>query len=485
MNESTDHEVSLVPSANRTSASSAVTLLILGDGDFSFSLDWARYLAQNPTIYPAKSLHLLATGLDSIEALLAKYKDSTFLVTRLKGLDKTVRRRGASVTSGIAGSGDDDDSILLHVSVHHGVNAICQTSLPLSNPLGHSRAQHVVFHHPHLGTEDAVLHSQFLCHLFHSVSTVWLENDNSDDAINCFHLTLVKGQFTRWKCAEAAERHGMMLVDRRPFSPPRVENPYYQHRRHQTGRSFAARASDGSETYTFTRQKTQAKTLVLGSGDGAPNKKKVAELVSMLLGTTGLERESADDNDRSNNNDCDSLLACPYCEKTFREERSRKCHVKAVHASDGVKKRKREDHTAYSCYLCRSKDGGGPRLFQSSQALEDHQKAKHLAKHNEIKPDWLKPSPAIDNKKDAGPTDTGNKSEEDFGCCAICGLKFTDVLSDKDHKNAFVPSDVSAPSVADKLDLLPFACSYCKKAFREERAQKQHENFCNKAKLFS
>lgn len=468
-----------------------ITLLVLGDGDFSFSLDWARYLAHNSSIYPSSSIHLKATGLDTQEALLAKYTDSTFLLSKLKGLDETLRQKiDAKFLNTSESHINKDKRPIFRVSVHHGVNAICQPdeSAP-SSSLGRSRAQHVVFHHPHLGTEDAALHSQFLCHLFFSVATVWLAEDepqhdttNNDSADvndntprqNYFHLTLVKGQFTRWKCTEAMERHGMILIDRRPFCPPKVEHPYYQHRRHQTGRSFHARAPEGSETFTFVRRTTESlpatnRSLKEEGDDGTSsnnNNDRVVKLVGMLLETTSPRVETVKVNKTSNNNNC-GAFPCPDCDKVFQEERSRNCHIKAVHGSAADKKRKRQDDATYSCSLCRSKDGG-PRLFQSSQALEAHQQAKHFAEHTEIKPDWLKIMPVT--------LTISKKGESDLGCCDICGVNFTSSMSREDHRNMFVPSDVA--NGTHKADPLLFECTYCKRAFRENRAQRQHENFC-------
>lgn len=507
-------------SSTRIRGDGIITLLVLGDGDFSFSFDWARHLAQNVssiflTTRSTELVQLLATGLDSKESLLAKYKDSNFLLKGLQGLDKTEKRCGKR-------GEHDSEKMSLHVSVHHGVNAICRAvpelpPFPFDNLLGsnsnnNSRAHHVVFHHPHLGTEDAVLHAQFLCHLFHSVANVWLmeSNNKGEDGENnhtatattllhsgCFHLTLVIGQFVRWKCAVAAQRHGMVLIHQRPFRPPQVENPYYQHRRHQTGKSFAARAPAGSETYTFARcntgDNTQPKVSLPDKGDDSSTKKKqIEDFISALLESTDAGRESKDANSKSSNNNNHSnsnnvvMFACPHCNKAFREERSRKCHVKSVHGSQGDNKRKREDAMTYSCSLCQSKDGEGPRLFQTAKALAAHQKAKHLQdeEHNEIKPNWLRPSVTTIVNKDGGDSiDVATKitnSSERHGCCDICGLIFESVNSRDTHRFAFVPSDVNAAATsgAGKPDFLSFVCNYCKKGFRENRAQRQHENFC-------
>ena len=502
--------------------SNAVTLLVLGDGDFSYSLDWARYIttaAASASVYPDKSLHMVATGLDSEESLRAKYRDANFLLKGLKGMDKT-QRRPPLVKNDVTDTAGSKVVTFLRVSVHHCVNAIHPSpnnTMTKENPTSDTadtietaannncdipRAQHVLFHHPHLGTEDAALHAQFLCHLFHSVVTAWLESDtdngknknkiNKDNAFDnnsCtldsfFHLTLVTGQFERWKCQEAADRNGMVLVDQRPFRSPRVDNSYYKHRRHQSGKSFASRAPEGSVTYTFVPQKA------------APTATTKAEEVSQLVANLlDLECTVAA-------NDCDDkweteqrLLQCPHCEKMFREKRSRKAHIKAIHGNDDgpSKKRKRDEGETpaiYACFLCLSKKDGKnvPRVFQSAQALADHEKAKHTAKHDIIKPDWYNvktstPQSSVESTQTQLPEDhniDGNDDDksEDHGSCEVCGLKFVNRKMKEDHRKVFVPQDVLSNHSEEK-ELRPFECEYCKKAFRELRAKMQHENFCS------
>ncbi|CAB9502808.1 function [Seminavis robusta] len=448
-----------------------VSLLVLGDGDFSYSLDLARHLVTSSTVssvYKSEKLfHLVATGFDSLEALTSKYKDSNFLLTKLRGLDQSDMAAKGSV---------------LRVTVHHNVNAI--QSSPSAKQLpgifpSHYRHRHVVFNHPHLGTEDAARHARFLCHLFHSVSTVWLGiGPKQDDDDGWFHLTLVQGQFERWKCQQAAERHNMVLADSRPFRAPQVDNPYYHHRRHQTGKSFASRTPDGSVTYTF-RQRRNTNSDQEHQQDDTTTPVLVAALLDLELNaTTGRDDGHSGDSKNIQQNKDSLPFPCPHCDKRFKEERSRKCHVKAVHEN---KKRKRaqEDITStttiiYACNLCciQNPETGtnGPRIFQSAQALEDHNKAKHFGKHDTIKPDWFYPTGApVQNEN--------HKAEEDsYGFCDICGLVFPDAKAQEDHEKQFLPWDGSSAS-SDEAQV-KFQCSSCSKQFRDLRAQKQHENFC-------
>ena len=68
--------------------------LILGDGDFSYSLDCAEYLVKRRSSatefssdnnYNNVNVHLICTGFDSIDDLKVKYKDIDSILTKLHG----------------------------------------------------------------------------------------------------------------------------------------------------------------------------------------------------------------------------------------------------------------------------------------------------------------------------------------------------------------------------------------------------------------
>ena len=98
-----------------------VILLVLGDGDYSYSCDWATYLATKATVFQDKSLHLIATGLDSRKALDLKYKDSNFMLNKLIGVDGTPRTSGVGQPT-------------IRVSIHHNTNAIHSNDRPHTLP---------------------------------------------------------------------------------------------------------------------------------------------------------------------------------------------------------------------------------------------------------------------------------------------------------------------------------------------------------------
>jgi uncharacterized C2H2 Zn-finger protein len=422
--------------AIKNNVDEVILVLVLGDGDFSYSLDLASHLVNSQAAFEysrGRSFHLVATGFDSHGALVSKYKNSSLFLTKLEGMHESPLAAAATITA-------TTKKQMLRVSLHHNVNAITTENA------GIPPATHVVFNHPHLGTENAALHARFLCHLFHSVKTVWLTGE-----AGYFHLTLVQGQFERWNCQAAAAKHNMVLIDSRPFRAPRVGSPYYQRRRHQTGKSFASRAPEGSIAFTFRRE-----TIKLGADATVPM--ILACLLDLKVGEDNPVAHAA-----TNNNHAPDVFVCPHCRKSFQEERSRDCHVRAVHE----KKRKRD---IYSCPLCLTTTNPhtgaqGPRIFPTAQALQDHNKAKHLGKYESIKPDWCSGAEAVQV------LDTSNVTHKS---CEICGLPFQNSKQEEYHKQEFLPSgDLTAGREG-----LTFVCPICKKTFRDQRAQKQHENFC-------
>lgn len=445
-----------------------VVVLTLGDGDFSWSLDLARYLLRtaltknsddegpartNSARGPRRQVQLIATGIDSVSELQSKYKaDCEFALRELKRIGK-------------------EDPQHLQVQVRHEVNAIVDSSTALSSKSdllsATTKADVVIFNHPHLGTEDARLHAQFLCHLFHSVYNVWLKS-----AGGVFYLTLAHGQFERWKCMDAATRHEMELLDRYCFvaNPMTVNEPYYKHRRHQSGKSFAGRTS-GSETFAFVRKRAREKQngLMITSSlfPSLPwfvKKKSYGD-----NGSSGSERSTVSKDESAKTTASVRAFSCPQCEKSFREERSLKNHIKSKH-SEGNHKRKRED--GLTCPYCRDstaieKGEAEQRVFADSSALNAHIRAKHQAIHRTILPEW-----AEANKSSGDTTATLDGNMKPMGACTICGNEYYSRQDEEEHRTVFVPSRHQPPTST-------FACQFCSKSFSQKRAQLQHENFCS------
>ena len=445
--------------------STTTTYLLLGEGDFTYSFDMCRFLAKSQMIDDDNTLtSLTMTGIDSREELCAKYRDC----------DHTLR--------GIVACGMHDH---METKVLHQVNAV-QIDATASSPISYDR---VMFHHPHLGREDAQLHSRLLKHLFHTVSNRWLGHRG------LFYLTLVKGQYERWDCAEAASRASFTLLRRAEFNPPPApepgQNTYYILRRHQSGRSFASRRrmlgheschQGDSETLVFYRGGDFAGTILNEDFGMLPWEK---------TGPKGGRKLDLS---------VESSFTCKYCNKTFDEERSLKNHKMNSHADceevlawkaekRSKMKRKMKDREVPEtctpvtdssspadplvCNLCEStRNPGQPRVFASRQALEAHQKVKHGGNQS-IKPDWIRNCQERRNRAaPEGPqTSTGH--------CPVCDLTFWSEEDRLRHETEFTPTPTTSAPEGDQK--IVHECSYCSKPFRDLRAKLQHENFCSES----
>lgn len=408
--------------SNIDNSGSTLSILTLGDGDFTYSLDLARYFSLHGH---ETKVQLFCTSFDSQEELLAKYKDSPYILRQLLSLQNPK----------------------LSISILHGINAIAG----FEARIGH--VDHVMFHHPHLGIEDAVLHGRFLCHFFHSCIHGWMTPKGG-----LVHLTLVDGQFDRWNCEKAAINQGLKLVERKPFLPPPVDHPSYQYRRHQTGKSFESRRPQGSETFVFGRIESQRiipSNLFQASPDPSPSV-AIDDLNSQQQRLDLAAPQVAG-------------LECPFCDRVFKEERSRRCHLRDKHPNGADKKAKTNDGTiTLECIHCATETKES-RQFTSEQALQDHIRAKHVAIHKTVIPDWCQKedAPLISSGTDDANEHNGASS------CHICGMLFTRKDQEVKHLDDF------KPIIPDK----EFECSFCTKKFRETRAKLQHENFCSSKPL--
>jgi hypothetical protein len=496
-----------------------MSYLILGDGDFTYSLDLCRYfsLVSKKTeglTSISSQLTIVCTGIDTLEELREKYKDIDFILgeIRSQSRDNTVYYTDVApngigdvqlIHTGTAGSFKTarkevnpdlktkveiqtnevsttpvNKSHSLHISIHHGVNAIQPwdgpsqdiynsdklTCLHPKPPLPQRIFDNIIFNHPHIGTEDAALHSLFLCHLFNTCIQSWLSTRG------VLHLTLVKGQCERWKCITSANSCGLHLIHRVPFAfPLEANNSRYRHRRHQSGKSFASRAKCGSETLVFglvSHCKEGRGCLV----DPVPN--------AMCL---PWQRDSSfKENEKMDLSSNVKSFSCTSCDKSFHEERSLISHIKAVHSNssqDDVPGKKNAQKQL-TCPHCPLLPNIKPRSFANTAALEAHKVAKHSGIHTNVLPDWCK-------RKRINEIDESSKMETVIEKCSVCHVPFLNEEERLNHYLDFIPTMTCFETKVLSSDLLSdsqnkFACIFCDKRFRERRAKMQHENFCSK-----
>jgi len=481
---------------------------------------------------------ITCTGVDTLSELRDKYKDIEFILKNIRTCSDTAPSTNSDKTD----TNTLDDRVQIDTTILHGVNAVDASNYKddtTTNNTVNKSYNHVIFNHPHLGTEDAQLHSRFLQHFFFAVTKRWLSKSG------VLHLTLVIGQCERWKCIQGALKHGLVLLRRCEFipPPPPIKNDaqreksdegnnrtYYKLRRHQSGRSFANRRrmqqQYGDQCYPVSnnssRSQNDSETLVFGKACAYPttDNAEAAQNVCLLP----WESESTPDNDvqdKSNNTSTPALPndktfngsahPCKYCSKAFGELRSLKNHMICSHPdSDEVKvwntekskkknkKRKLKDSSGsvsqatssngeeevtgppWVCTLCDSQSNEmippKRRIFSHKQALLDHQRAKHTGLHLNVKPDWY--SGAGDEKI---PTQEGN-NKQPGGSCPICDHQYTNEMDKIRHEMEFIPSSstiiAQGNSSSSTTSVTVYKCSRCSKTFRELRGKLQHENFC-------
>lgn len=486
-----------------------LSYILLGDGDFTYSLDMCRYLAAPsahhsslPCAVKTQHHNVTVTGVDTSEEVKRKYKDADFILTNIQSINKR---------AGNVGHQQWSDSRVT-TKIVHGINAV-QPTLDDDHP-SLQQFDHVLFHHPHLGIEDAQLHKRFLLHFFHAATKRWMKPNGG-----LLYLTLVRGQCERWMCISGAVRHGLVLLRRGKFCPPpslSKEKTYYQLRRHQSGKSFASRRA------IDTSHDGESETLVFGrSCDYPSTSSSLDDNVGMLPwesaeATAFISNKSTEKGGEVNYvHDVGSTsisadpYPCNYCNKSFHEERSLKNHIICSHPdcdeaiawaqSKKMKKGKKrkmggkqctpEDEQQpqqlmrngggrFICKICDSekKEDELSRVFPHKQALLDHERAKHSGVHLNIKPDWYKGKGGGESCDVAPPSVVSS--------CPICDLIFSSDTDRIRHEQDFVPT--AAPTVDSTHEegssqSSSFQCSYCSKSFREERAKRQHENFCTSA----
>jgi hypothetical protein len=459
------------------------------------------------------SISITCTGIDTLQELRKKYKDIEFVLRNIRKCN------------------NEQSRTRVETKILHGVNAVeAECNNNHIDPCTNTACQafdHVIFNHPHLGTEDAQLHSRFLQHLFHACAKRWMK-----PRTGLLYLTLVNGQCARWKCIEGAMEHGLVLLRRGPFCPPPPPPPpplsitnidgdssenkvgitYYNLRRHQSGRSFANRRT--TQSNDGASQNNGSETLVFGRDC---NNDQAADID--LLPWKLISSDAASGANTSSNNHA-SIFPCKYCSKTFQEQRSLKNHLVSLHPTceevrtwsiEKCETRRRQrrkngsnndkhdvidDIANTDMQQSDSKaslndriDGGirGPqwicsicdssRQFPHKGALLAHQQAKHFGVHLNIKPDWHHDAIVGENNRKIG----GNKGSP--SSCLICSKQFVSENDESLHAIEFLPSSAKHFSFEDSLQSKSSytgnACAYCSRMFGGFRARRQHENFCS------
>ena len=200
--------------ANRLPASTKrrlLNILTVGDGDFSCSLAIKR-------AYPDRIGHLVATTLLQTEKeLYETYPSSSqAIIQELKNLDSEEHGR-VDILFGVDATKLHQDtrifSIIRRVDHNDTVdgdenNSDCHNCLDL-----------IIFHYPHLGIEDAALHSSLLAHYLDSATKLLqqigcLHGGNQElqeqqPSTSRVHLCLTNSTVKHWKLNDVVKQVGL------------------------------------------------------------------------------------------------------------------------------------------------------------------------------------------------------------------------------------------------------------------------------------
>ncbi|OWZ05666.1 hypothetical protein PHMEG_00022207 [Phytophthora megakarya] len=362
------------------------------------------------------TLQLTATSYDSYDELVAKYPESKRICTQLKEL-------GASVL--------------------HRVDA---TNIRESL-VAEQKFDSVVFNHPHCGEENVRRHQSLLSHFYASALDVLEENEENE--WNGILLTLAEGQPERWQAVERAQKAGLRLhrqVDN--VDNDEVFGFAYERKRHQNGKSFhqvtlhGERKKQSSTLFIFRRQKD------------AMDPVKVKDTESATTLESG-EKVSAS-RKRKAESELPHEFACTQCERSFKSSQGLRTHVHMVHELEGGAPKK----VLLPCEFC-------DRTFKKEDARRQHQLAKH-GKDPLIKPDWFEKQQTVPTTVSEAESVVSTSAEAEAKTCSICQLSFPTTEDFDAHWQKLQPRAAAKRK-----------CATCAREFDEERALRQHQNFCS------
>ena len=397
-------------------------ILTVGDGNLSFSLSLCNHF-RSILLHPSM-LQFVATTFDNLTAIQTKYPESKQIINKLTNKN---------------------------VIVKHQINAV---SLPAT--LG--TYSMIVFNHPHLGIEDAASHRILLAHFFHSCRRRLRSNGT-------IYVSLIEGQPERWKLIEEASRNGYACVETIPMETSNF--PEYEIKRTHSGRSFVSehskKQSNYSQSSTFYCFVSKKNKHMYSNQTNQKKRKRRDTTQSSHTSKEGTNKATKTNNSNSNNNGNNNsnsnnntissvpIHRCEECSRNFSTVQGLKTHRHQVHVLNlyvGAKKAK--------CIICM-------RDFTSETSLEQHMLAKHGADQS-IQPHSKQYTSVIT----ASSNSSSSTSDTNLLKCSICRNTFLNQIELDSHLTLLEPIVIKPSHI----------CSTCQRIFGDERALRQHQNFC-------
>lgn len=433
-------------------------VLLLGDGNFSFSLALASLLWGAPSEARQVAMRYLGivdgtevdtlycTSFDSRDELLRKYPEFASIEARLRRFDEA------------------------RVQLRHNVNAWA-----IGESFGADvRFDVVAWNHPHLGVESFKLHRFLMAHFFDSARAAL-----SAAPAAAVVVSLVDGQAERWSLAEQAQDRGFALALADAFHEQHY--PGYICKRNNTAESFKnahtqerMQSSMLSTTFRFTRRAGPVQHAVPQLPDYAgdalmttvPADIAEAEAAAASASSSSSSSSTAapapPQRPRKKPLEEEKPFQCQQCSRRFRNQLGVDGHTYEMHVlKKGGEQWTPESAASVSCPVC-------AKQFRNAEAAWQHAVSRHtpplaLEEVGEL----LSGAAMATAKAAAAAADTSS----DFFPCPVCGQAVPRQWGIEQHEESLKP-----------LVGLYARCRYCDKSFIEHRALMQHANFCRETR---
>ncbi|GAB9475623.1 Zn-finger protein [Globisporangium polare] len=448
---STNSSSAPTPPASRATADTEHTTRVLsvGDGNFSYSLAYAkRFVAHAGSAGGPADVELTATSYDSYDELVDKYPESARICAQIRELGAKVLHR---VDATNLQASLENARALPVATDGNWDNRGFAAGKPEREAL--SPFDVIIFNHPHCGEENVKRHKSLLSHFYASALEILSEKKGNAE----IHLTLAKGQPERWEAVKRAHMAGLTL--KQQIEDVDSHERYgleYERKRHQNGKSFhrvllhGEKLQQQSTLFIFTRQ---------GAGH---NDEPTAFKSAVTPTTTETPSRKRKAQDMATQQQQPLEFACDACEKSFKTTQGLKTHVHMVHELGQGSSTSVKSPAALPCGFCE-------RTFKN----EDAQRQHRLAKHGEdqlIHPDWYQKQQATGGEAASVTVPSSEKAgqqQQQQLTCSICQLTYPTQSAFDAHWQDLRPKEVVLRN-----------CTHCGRAFDEERALRQHQNFC-------
>lgn len=447
-------------------------IAFVGEGDFSFTYSLSqsflgiikpheafdgqrRFIDLNGDI-PIDNIKVFPTSYDSHEDLMAKYPQTDGYI---KFMSKSP-----------------------HFCIKHGVNA-----WKLSESFEKESLTGVIWNHPHIGIEDCSLHSCVLSHFYYSAQEVIAPQ-------GFIQIMLLSGQIFRWDAIRLAQEQGLEVVDCFLFDSSHF--PHFESKRNERAQSFKnghvkrhhllstgsnPELHGGLDSWVL-RFKRKHMISASEKKKGEDGERDLEDFLMRKKGESNADRNKLlgdeilvtwesiekDGKKKKHKDEGPSVYRCGHCSKVFGDMRGIKNHIISQHKP--IENEGDDNLNKQSCYNC--VECG--KSYADETALQQHQISRHSGVFAGSKLSYdlsrmTKKRSSIlncDTLKSRDITSAADGLQDDNEECKACGRMF-EKGNYEQHLMSLIPT-VS----------FDIPCENCGKMFKEQRALRQHLNFC-------